>query len=166
MARTPAFPLNRREQLFLLWAVSATVLLILGVGALVILALPRSPTRITLGRVEAFSPGSVRLVNLPENFVDPEAISIAAPKVWVVRHEDGAFVALYARTSVHGNPVQWEPESKHLTDAQLGNKWDRDVRYLEGPDQRDLDRFPVTVENGQVVIDLHLVIGVAPTPTK
>ncbi len=166
MARTPAFPLNRREQLFLLWAVSATVLLILVVGALVILALPRSPTRITLGRVEAFPPGSVRLVNLPQNFVDPVAISITAPKVWVVRHEDGTFIALYARSSVHGNPVQWVPESKLFTDAQLGNKWDPNGRYLEGPDQRDLDRFPITVENGHVVIDLHLVIGVTPTPGK
>ncbi len=157
--------MDRREQLFLIWAVTAAGLVVALAGAIVVLALPRAPATLVVGRVDDFPPGSVKLLDLPEDFVDPVEISITASKVWVVRHEDGTLIALYARTSVHGNSVKWVPESKHFEDVELGNKWDPDGRYLEGPDQRDLDRFPIAVENGQVVIDLHLVVGVTPTPS-
>ncbi len=158
--------MTRREQLFLLWATAATGLAIAFAVLLVVLALPRSSTRFAVGRVDDFPPGSFTLVNLPADFVDPVEISITAPKAWIVRSPVADFAEFFARTTVHGNPVKWLPESNHFEDAQLGNKWNRDGQYLEGPDQRDLDRFPVIVENGQVLIDLHLIKGVTPTPSE
>jgi cytochrome b6-f complex iron-sulfur subunit len=155
--------MNRREQLFLLWAVSATGLVIALAVALFILALPRSSTRFTIGQAKDFPPGSVQAVNLPDNFVDPLVISITAPKVWVVRDDVGTFTVLYARSTFHGLAVNWVAEDNLFEDPVLGSRWDRDGSYREGPDPRDLDRFPVSVENGQAIIDLHLIRGASHT---
>ena len=102
-------------------------------------------------------------MNLPDNFVDPLAISITAPKVWVVRDDSGTFTVLYTRSTFHGFAVNWVAEDNLFEDPVLGSRWYRDGRYREGPDPRDLDRFPVSVENGQAIIDLHLIRGASHT---
>ncbi len=98
-------------------------------------------------------------VNLPRDFADPLAVSEIAPKAWVVRDQDGSISAFYARSTEHGYPLRWEPESQHFVDGALGSQWDRTGRYVFGPDPRDLDRFPVAVANGEVIIELQLMRG-------
>jgi hypothetical protein len=67
--------MNRREQLFLLWAISATGVALVLAAALVLLALPRQPARFSLGRADQFPPGSFLDMNLSFDFSDPLAIS-------------------------------------------------------------------------------------------
>ena len=151
--------MNRREQLFLLWAVSTTVLALTLAGALFAFALPLSPARFTAGWVEDFSPGSVTRVALPLDYADPLAISNTPPQAWLVRDDAGSFTAFFARSTFHGAPVNWVPEKNHFEDVRIGSKWDKGGHYYEGPDPRDLDRFPVTVQDGQVIIVLDLIQG-------
>lgn len=151
--------MNRREQLFLLWALSATVLAIGLAGALIFLALPRQPARISLGRVDQFPVGSFLDMNLPLDFSDPLAISHTTPKVWVARDNKGAFTVFYARSTVRGAPVVWVSERDRFEDVEAGSEWDRTGKYIFGPDIRDLDRFPVSVENGELIVERKLIRG-------
>jgi hypothetical protein len=152
--------MNRREQLFLLWAASATILAIGLALTTIIFAMPRITSRVTLGRADSFCPpNSINVVDLPLEFADPLAISRTSPRVWVVRDGVGKFTAFFARSTFHGYPVNWVPEHDRFEDPSLGSTWNREGQYLFGPDPRDLDRFPVTIESGQVFIELRLIKG-------
>jgi hypothetical protein len=101
----------------------------------------------------------IKDVNLPTDFADPLAISQTRPRVWVVRDEAGMFTAFFARSTYHGRPVNWVPEHDRFEDPTLGSAWSRTGEYLSGPDPRDLDRFPVVLENGQLFAELQLIKG-------
>ncbi len=151
--------MNRREKLFLLWALSATALAVAFAVIAIAFALPRSQSRVMIGTTDSFPLNSIQAVDLPSDFADPLAISQTAPRVWVIRDGVGKFTAFFARSTFHGRAVSWVPERGRFEDPSLGSAWSREGEYLSGPDPRDLDRFPVTVGNGQVYIGLQLVRG-------
>lgn len=151
--------MNRREQLFLLWALAATGLTVVLTGALVFLTLPRPPTRVSLGLADQFPPGSFTKVNLPLEFADPLATSRTAPQAWVVRDNAGAFMVFLARSTLGGVPVLWIPERDRFEDSYNRSAWDRTGKFVSGFDNRDLDRFPFSIENGELVIQLKLFLG-------
>lgn len=151
--------MSRREKLLLLWAISATILSVALAGMVLVFALPRNPVGILLGPIANFPPDSVKDVNLPADFADPLAISQTSPRVWVVRDEAGTFTVFFARSTYHGRPVNWVPQRNRFEDPTLGSAWSRSGEYLSGPDPRDLDRFPVIQENGQLFIDSRLIKG-------
>ena len=75
--------------------------------------------------------------------------------------------------STDEGPVAFNDDSRHLGDRVLycalddtfsaphGERFDRLGRYLAGPAQGDLVRFPVSVDGGQVLVDF----SVEPPPT-
>ncbi len=155
--------MNRREQLFLLWAASATIVAMVFAGIIIVFALPRIPLRVMLGRADSFPPNSINHVDLPLEFADPLALSRTpiAQRVWVVRNGVEKFTAFFARSTFHGYPVNWVPERGRFEDPALGSAWNREGVYLFGPDPRDLDRFPVAIEDGLVLIELRLIKGMS-----
>ncbi len=151
--------MNRREQLFLLWATAIVIVVIALLGTLVVFASPRPPKRISVGRIDQYPPGSFTEVSLPPDFADPLAMAKTPPKAWVVRDQTGTFTAFYARSTEHGYPIRWLPESRRFADGVLGSYWDDAGTYLSGADPRDLDRFPTSIENGELLIELTLIRG-------
>ncbi len=151
--------MNRREKLFLFWALAATLLVVVFTGAIVIFALPRTPTRVAIGSVDAFPLNAVTEAYLSVEFPAPDARGPSTGRIWVVRDAEGNFTAFLARSTHLGEPVNWVSERRRFEDPMHGAKWSSLGEYLEGPAPRGLDRFPVLVENNQVFVLTQLIYG-------
>ena len=84
--------------------------------------------------------------------------------IWLVRLEDGEVLALFSRDRHLGQSVErfnWPPGLDDPTyGSPNGGAFSLDGRSLNGPAARDLDRFPVRVEDGLVRIDTtQLILG-------
>src|SRR5574340_417555 len=124
--------MNRREQLFLLWAVCATTVVIAFAAVIITLALPRFPTRVAIGRIDDFAPDSVTEVNVPVAFYDPRGLAPIS-RIWVVRDSGERFTVLVARSPHRGEPVYWVPEWNAFADPILAARWNRWGKYIFGP---------------------------------
>jgi cytochrome b6-f complex iron-sulfur subunit len=59
-------------------------------------------------------------------------------------------------------PVAWVASSELFVDPALGCSFTMDGSYLRGPCIRDLDRYPITVQDGRILVDTaHPTPGVA-----
>ncbi len=154
--------MSRREKLFLNWALSVTILVVALMAVVIVFALPRVPTRVSIGRVETFPLDSVTDVFLPVDFPDPFGLGNTA-HAFVVRDARGRFTAFLARSTHLGEPIVWDSRIQRFVSPAHGEKWTRDGKYYEGPAPRDLDRFPVAVADSEVFIELRLIKG-APLP--
>ena len=92
-----------------------------------------------LGAVDDYPPGSVT--------------AITAGRFYVVRLEDGGFLALYRKCSHLGCAVPWEPAQGRFICPCHGSEFERDGEVLNAPAPRPLDRFPITIENGMLKVD-------------
>lgn len=151
--------MSRREKLFLFWALAATLLVVLFTGAIVIFALPHTPTRVAIGLADDFPLNSVTEAYLPIEFPDPGARGPSTGRIWVVRDAEGNFTVFLARSTHLGEPIVWDQRVQRFVSPAHGEKWARDGKYYEGPAPRDLDRFPVLVENNQVFVLTQLIYG-------
>ncbi len=90
---------------------------------------------------------------------------------FLVRLEDGSFLALYDRASGHlDDPIEWRPDFEF--NGVRG--WFRSPMHAEtydivgelafGPASRSMDRFPVAVVNGEVQVNKDVRLC-APGPT-
>jgi hypothetical protein len=95
------------------------------------------------------------------------AYTVGRPKlfeeedVWVVPLPEGEFLALYDRGTESACPLQWSPRHRFqnatgwFVDACTGSAYDLTGRcFSEGCLGRPLSRFPVTVTDDIVVVDL------------
>ena len=107
-------------------------------------------TRINAGAVSRFQVGTP--VQFPEG------------KFWLVKQEDGSFIALSWKSTHRGCTVHWrenfvftdpkDGQSKRgwFRDPCSGATWDVNGLRVFGPAPRDLDRFPVEVVRGKVYV--------------
>ena len=84
---------------------------------------------------------------------DREVLFVPELRTYVVAGDDGAPIALIARSPQMGEPVDYCPTSGWFEDAAHGSKFDGVGRYALGPAPRGLDRYPTTVRDGIVLID-------------
>ena len=119
--------------------------------------------------------GRVIEAGLTDSYLGRMAIPFDLDDFYLMRLDDGRFVALYAYVPgpsghVRGCRIHWEPETTFRgyfagsgasqvsssqstllevtglwVDGCSGSKWDAEGRILFGPAGRDLDRFPVHV---------------------
>lgn len=75
---------------------------------------------------------------------------------YLVRH-DGKLQAFLARSTHMGGSVKWIPEREVFYDTVHGSEWFRNGSKLRGPAYRDLDWFPVSVDGGEVRVDVRTV---------
>jgi len=94
---------------------------------------------ITAGEVEAFPPGSVT--------------HIANGRFYLARLADGGFLALYQRCTHLGCNVPWDQAQGLFVCPCHNSQFDETGELLSPPAPRPLDLFPVTFEDGQVVVD-------------
>ena len=169
--------MNMREKLLLVWALSATFLLIAGGMILFQMLTPAkdarailegaydlrlnetklyecvrvsgrcTPTTESAARFSEFY-NAVRSGVLPENVV-----------VWVTRVAPEEWRAFSTSSTHRGCFVKWENARELFVDPCGGTKWLAHGEYQEGPAPRDLDFFRVTLERELVWIDLNLVRG-------
>ncbi len=85
----------------------------------------------------------------------------------LLKLDDGRFVALYSYPPgysghAQGCTIRWNPAPQLSTafhernlwvEGCSGSLWDPSGKRLYGPDPRDLDQFPVTVQAGRVRVD-------------
>ncbi len=99
---------------------------------------------VSAGPLEAFEPGSVT--------------AFPAGKFYLVRLEDGGFLAL-SRTCTHlGCTVPWVEEEGRFLCPCHASVFDRRGVVEKPPAPRPLDAHPVRIENGIVKVDLGLTI--------
>lgn len=169
--------MNTREKLFLVWAMTATAMLIVGIIILFQMIQPRLQSTIRLGGTAEFPVGTRVLFECNRSAGRCQAIGTAAPLamdmrfhdtqridyetvwVWVTRDTADSLRALIAVSTHRGCFVNWDQARNRFAEGCYGSKWDREGNYIEGPAPRDLDSFPVRIENGDVMIDFNLQRG-------
>ena len=169
--------MNTREKLFLVWAVVATVLLIV-VGVMVLLKpQPQLANTVRIGGVLDFPVGSHTLFTCNRMTGSCEQIQDSAvlatnlsyhdahlsdyqePWIWVTHDSDNTWRAFLAVSPHRGCFVNWIPAKKQFQEPCYGSKWAADGEYEQGPSPRGLDRYPIRAEFGNVWLDFNLAHG-------
>lgn len=169
--------MNTREKLLLLWALTATVLLVVGGGALWQMLQPPLARLARLGGYDDFPIGAVTLLecdrsvsrcsssNLAyaltpsEGYVTGNAGDLV--RIWVTHDAANEWRAFSAVSTHLGCFVKWNVEQERFEDPCGGAKWTRDGKYYEGPAPRDLDFFAIEFREGQLFTNFKLTRGKA-----
>lgn len=93
----------------------------------------------TLGAVDDFPPGSVTPFN--------------EGRFYLVRLSDGGFLALYRKCTHLGCAVPWEPAENKFICPCHASEFEMDGQVLNPPAPRPLDRFAVSITDGQISVD-------------
>jgi cytochrome b6-f complex iron-sulfur subunit len=91
------------------------------------------------GEVDSFPAGSV--VEFPDG------------RFFLVRSEEGGFLAVYRRCTHLGCSVDWEPDQNRFFCPCHASSFDVHGDVENPPAPRALDTFPVRISEGQVVVD-------------
>jgi cytochrome b6-f complex iron-sulfur subunit len=147
-------PLPRRDFLKLVWGALATGTAV-GVGYIGLRFLASRVGQgdfggpVTAGPVEDFPPGTVT------PFVNGQ--------FYLVRQPDGGFLALYRKCTHLDCVVLWDEAAGRFHCPCHGSLFEPDGRVLNPPAPRPLVRFPITFEDGKVVVDTGTLIERAAT---
>jgi cytochrome b6-f complex iron-sulfur subunit len=139
-----ASQVSRRDFLRLgLSALSALAILEVG-GASLLFMKPRSLEggfggKVNAGAVDSFPAGSV--VQFPDG------------RFFLVRSHDGGFLAVYQRCTHLGCSVTWEADEGRFFCPCHASSFDIHGDVENPPAPRALDTFPVTIEDGQVLVE-------------
>jgi cytochrome b6-f complex iron-sulfur subunit len=94
---------------------------------------------VTAGTVDSFAVGSV--TEFPDG------------RFFLIRAQDGGFLAVYRRCTHLGCSVSWEPEQNRFFCPCHASSFDSNGDVENPPAPRALDTFPVQVADGQVIVD-------------
>ena len=97
-----------------------------------------------LGPVERFEPGTVTAI--------PDA------GFYVVRLEDGGFLAVHRKCTHLGCSVPWDEEQNRFACPCHASAFDMRGDVVSAPAPRPLDLFPLAIENGVVKVDTGQLI--------
>lgn len=127
---------------------------------------------VDVGPVDDFPPGSVTSFayadgrqlarTIDADISGVEGLPEDAIVFHLVRLDDGQFRALYATDPLRGCMVPWRPDFEFegqqgwFRNPCHGATYDIAGRRVFGPGPRDLDRFPVEVRDGRVLVTLDL----------
>jgi len=96
-------------------------------------------SQVTAGYIEDFRPGSVT--------------EFAEARFYLVRVEEGGFLAVHSRCPHLGCTVQWVAEGQQFLCPCHASKFDMHGADQNPPVARPLDTFPVTIDDGEVIVD-------------
>jgi hypothetical protein len=121
-------------------------------GACLALYAASVPARDLRVSADALEPGLPRLLPVTSWGPDRNGYTYGA---WVLLPQDGtgprAFLSLDPSSGCH---VRWD---RAFVDPCNGSRYDRAGVLVEGPGHRDLDRFPVRIEDGVVIVPVSQV---------
>lgn len=119
-------------------------------------------TAITTGAMslQFFSPrvvegefGAVFTVGAVDEFPLGSVTPVTEGRFYLVRQTDGGFLALYQKCTHLGCAVPWNPEEGRFICPCHASAFETDGQVINAPAPRPMDRFPVTIENGIVLVD-------------
>ncbi|MCC6973052.1 MAG: Rieske 2Fe-2S domain-containing protein [Anaerolineae bacterium] len=141
--------MSRREFLHLAWAVAG------GAAALTTGALGLSffAPRIVEGKF-----GSVFDLGAVDSFPLGSVTPITNGRFYLVRQQDGGFLALYHKCTHLGCAVPWNPEKGQFICPCHASAFESTGQVINPPAPRPLDRFPITLVEGQVKVDTGIRI--------
>lgn len=140
----PSEKIQRRDFLKLTW-VALGGLAALEIGGLTLAYMqPRLVEgefggQINAGNVDDFPPGSVS--HVPNG------------RFYLTRLPDGGFLALYQRCTHLGCNVPWDQAQGEFVCPCHNSRFTMDGEILNPPAPRPLDLFPITIQEGQVLVD-------------
>ncbi len=136
--------LTRRE--FLGWAWAASLAALLGQGGLGLFQFFKP-------RAEAGAFGGEVVAGAPEEF-EPGAVSyVRQGRFYISRLEDGGLLALWQRCTHLGCTVPWREDEGQFHCPCHSSLFNRQGEVTGGPAPRPLDLFPVSLKDGNLVVD-------------
>jgi cytochrome b6-f complex iron-sulfur subunit len=137
-------PMNRRDFLKIAWAATGALTLA-GSGGVALNFFAPKVTAGAFGGVFELGP----VTDFPPGSVTP----VPNGRFYLVRQADGGFLALYQKCTHLGCAVPWEPELGQFVCPCHASAFEMDGDVINPPAPRPLDRFPVTIIDGQVSVD-------------
>jgi cytochrome b6-f complex iron-sulfur subunit len=99
--------------------------------------------------------GSLVVAGAVDDFATGSVTAVPAGRFYLVRLEDGGFLALHRRCPHLGCSVPWEEKAKRFVCPCHGSSFDVRGDLQSPPAPRALDLFPVRIENGLVKVDVR-----------
>ena len=94
---------------------------------------------VTAGPAESFPPGSIT--------------EFPAGRFFLIRAQDGGFLAVYRRCTHLGCSVSWEPSLNQFLCPCHGSHFDDVGNVVNPPAPRALDTFNIIIEDGVIKVD-------------
>lgn len=135
---------SRRDFLQLAWAATGAITLVAG-GTL---ALNFFAPRVIEGQF-----GGVFDLGLVDDYPLGSVTPITSGRFYLVRQDDGGFLALYQKCTHLGCAVPWEPDKGQFVCPCHASAFEADGEVINPPAPRPLDRFPVSIVDGQISVD-------------
>ena len=136
--------LSRREFLGWAWGVSLVGLFGQAGAALLNFLKPRAESgsfggEVVAGALEEFQPGTVSYVR--------------QGRFYISRLEDGSVLAMWQRCTHLGCTVPWREDEGQFHCPCHSSLFNRQGEVIGGPAPRPLDIFPVSLKDGDLVVD-------------
>ena len=93
-----------------------------------------------------------------ENFPNNSVTEFEEANFFLVRADDGGFLAVYRRCPHLGCTVQWQPEEERFLCPCHASNFDQFGNFLSQPVPRALDRFEIQVKDSLVLVDTTKMI--------
>ena len=141
---------TRRDFLKLAWGAAGALALVEAGGVALRFFSPRVVEGefggvFTVGHVDEFPPGSVT--------------PVTAGRFYLVRLDDGGFLALYRKCTHLGCAVPWDQAEGKFICPCHASAFELDGDVLNPPAPRPLDRFPVLIDaDGMIAVDTATAI--------
>lgn len=140
----PSQETTRRDFLKWAWAAAGGLLMLEAGG----IALKFVSPRVAEGQF-----GGVFTVGRPEEFPAGSVTPFNAGRFYLVRAEDGGFLALYRRCTHLGCAVPWDQAAGQFVCPCHASAFEADGDVVNAPAPRPLDRFSLTIEGGLIKVD-------------
>lgn len=138
--------MNRREFLTYAWGGLLGLVTLQSAVGLFFFMMPRFKEG-EFGGVFRMGPES----SLPSTDAPPRPET--AGKFWLVNTAEEGPLALYMVCTHLGCLYKWEQANNRFECPCHGSKFTREGYYIEGPAPRSLDRFEITVEDGEILVN-------------
>lgn len=144
LLQTDQGPVTRRDFLKVVWGAAGLVAVAQAGGVALSFLSPRAAegefgSIFEIGQVDDFPPGSVTPFN--------------AGRFYLIRMEDGGFLALYRKCTHLGCAVPWDQAQGKFVCPCHASAFEMNGQVINPPAPRPLDRFPVTIEGGVVRVN-------------
>ena len=103
--------------------------------------------------------GSVIQVGAVDDFPLGSVTHISNGRFYLSRTNDGGFLAIYQRCTHLGCNVPWDQAAGSFICPCHNSRFTQDGDVLNPPAPRPLDLFPVTIKDGQVMVDTGSTIA-------
>lgn len=142
--------ISRRDWLKTTWAALAGLAALEIGGATLAYAQPRLAQGEFGGMIEA---------GTPDDFPPGSVTHIPSGRFYLVRQQDGGFLALHQRCTHLGCSVPWDQTQELFVCPCHNSQFTPQGEVLNPPAPRPLDLFAITIEDGKILVDTGRTIS-------